>query len=63
VSKQPLFCKKAAQKTFVMLAMGTMTPTPMSQHIKVFLLLFVHKKKCLFVQNFDFIARLNLASG
>jgi hypothetical protein len=39
------FLKKAAPKTFVCAGPWAVSgPTPMAQHNKVFLLLFVHKK-------------------
>jgi hypothetical protein len=37
--------KKAAQKLLFRWAMGLSQTTPLAQHKKVFLLLFVHKKK------------------
>jgi hypothetical protein len=39
------FLKKAAQKFLLRWGMGLSPITPMTQHNKVFLLLFVHKKK------------------
>jgi hypothetical protein len=39
------FLKKAAQKLLLCWGMGNVATTPMPQHKKVFLLLFVHKKK------------------
>jgi hypothetical protein len=39
------FLKKAAQNFFLCRAMGVVGDKPMPQHKKVFLLLFVHKKK------------------
>jgi hypothetical protein len=44
VRKQFFFAKKN-QKTFITRGMGMMAPTPQAQSNKVFLLLFVHKKK------------------
>ncbi len=40
------FFEKKNQKTFDLSAMGVVRVTPMARMIKVFLLLFVHKKKC-----------------
>jgi hypothetical protein len=41
------FLKKAAQKLLLCWAMGVSPTAPMAQINKVFLLLFVHKKKSL----------------
>jgi hypothetical protein len=39
------FLKKAAQKLLLCWAIGFVGDKPMAQHIEVFLLFFVHKKK------------------
>jgi hypothetical protein len=43
--KSGRFLKKAAQKLLLCWAGGHVGDKPMTQHKKVFLLLFVHKKK------------------